>query len=40
MSSYSLEEKVKMLINQHFDIKFYKCPEYTVKSCYEAEVLT
>ena len=30
MESYRLEEKVKMLINQLFDISFYKRPEYTV----------
>ena len=30
MISYRLEEKVKMLINQHFDIWLYKSPEYIV----------
>ena len=30
MRSYRLEEKVKMLINQQFDIWLYKSPEYIV----------
>ena len=38
MRKYRLEEKVKMLINQHFDIWIYKSPEYIVflKIFYEA----
>ena len=30
MRSYRLEETVKMLINQHFDIWLYKSPAYIV----------
>ena len=30
MRSYRLEQKVKMLINQHFDILLYKSPAYIV----------
>ena len=37
MQSYRLEEKIKTLINHHFDIWLYKSPEYTVIKCsYEA----
>ena len=36
MRSYRLEEKNKMLINQHFDIWLYKNPEYIAIFFYEA----